>query len=103
MVAADDHRRGARGENSINGRFDRGVGRLDADRRRIHVTGVDDGQRLEGRDLLKYEYGRMSDDWARISRGAEPRARAIRRAAVEGDAQHRDIDAGENPSDTAGA
>ena len=75
---------------------DRGVRRLDADRRRVDVARRRRSSASRtARSSGSRSTGRISDDCARISRGRGGAPDAVRRAAVERHAEHRDVHAGQ--------
>ena len=53
VVAANDHRPRARLHDLLHARLDRRVRVLEVDRRGIHVAGVNDGEAVEGGEVLE--------------------------------------------------
>ena len=92
MIAADDDRPRTGIGHRADPRLDRFVAALDADRRRVHVADVGNIEPVERRNFLKVVIGpdqrRLRPNLAR----PKPRAGSIRRAAIEGDTDDRNVE-----------
>src|SRR5215510_8847059 len=94
VVATHTQGDGASVDHRLQGAFDSREGRLDGHGHRVHVSAVGHTQSIERMDAEARVPRPDQRGLVTHMPGAEPRPRAIRAAAIEGDPDQRDVEAG---------
>ena len=97
MIASHGQRHHARRDERVDLALDRGEGSLDGDRHDVHVAVVGDAKLLERRHLQDRVPGTDQRGLLADVPRTVASAGAVRRAAVVGNAEQRDVEAGRIP------